>query len=103
MMVTKVMEQYLFATLAKTTIVSTTFDLWMSQGGFDMFVIIVNYINKKRETCHITIEFFKVHETSWATMAMQLRDLFTTWYKLLDKVITYVKDEGVNLTPSLWP
>jgi hypothetical protein len=23
-------------------------------------------------------------------MALQLRDMFTTWYKLLDKVITYV-------------
>jgi hypothetical protein len=47
MMVSKAMEQYLFATLTKATVITTTFDLWMSQGGFDMFVFVVNYINKK--------------------------------------------------------
>ncbi len=37
-----------------------------------------------------------MHETSSATMPVQLKDLLVQ-YELLDKVITYVKDEGANL------
>jgi len=37
-----------------------------------------------------------VHQTSSAATAIQLEDLLA-WYELLDKVITYVKDEGANL------
>jgi hypothetical protein len=46
MMVSKTMERYVLPTLAKTTMVSTTFDLWMSQRGFGTFEIVVNYMNK---------------------------------------------------------
>jgi hypothetical protein len=62
--------------------------------------MVVNYINKKWEPCHVIVEIFEVHETLKATMAIQLKDLVTQ-YNLWDKVITYVKDEGVNLnTPT---
>jgi hypothetical protein len=60
-MVNKTMERYMFPTLVETTTVTTIFDLWMFNGrGFDTFVLVVNYINKKRETCHITIGIFEV-------------------------------------------
>ncbi len=38
----------MFPTLVETTIVITTFDMWIFKGGgFDTFVLVVNYINKK--------------------------------------------------------
>ncbi len=40
---------------------------------------------------------FEVHETMGATMVMQLKYLLV-WYELLDKVLSYVKDKGVNLS-----
>lgn len=46
------------------------FDLWMSQGGFDAFVLVVNYINKKLIHCHITIRIFEVCGTLRTIMAM---------------------------------
>jgi hypothetical protein len=46
MMVIKIMERYVLLALVKPTIMTTTFDLWMSQGGFDTFVLVVNYINQ---------------------------------------------------------
>jgi len=61
-----------------------------------MFAFVENYINKSWETSHITIGIFEVHETTNATMVVQLRDLFIR-YELLDKVIAYVKDKGANL------
>jgi len=65
-----------FLTFVDVTIVITTFDLWMSQGGFDMFALVVNYIKKKWEPCHVTMTIFEVHETSGVVMAIQFKDLF---------------------------
>ncbi len=45
-MVSKTMERYVLPTPAEATMVTTTFDLWMSQGGFGTFALVVNYINK---------------------------------------------------------
>jgi len=95
MMVSKTMERYVFPTLVETTTMTITFDLWMSWKGFDTFAIVVNYIKKQWETCHITIRIFEVHEISNVTMVIQLRDSLA-WYELLDKVIAYFKDEGAN-------
>jgi hypothetical protein len=70
-MISKTMEWYVLHTLIEATTITTTIDLCMSQKGFDIFVLVVNYINKKWETCHITIRMFYVHETTRVAMAMQ--------------------------------
>jgi hypothetical protein len=44
----------------------------MAHGGFDMFALVVNYINKKWVAHHITIGILEVCETYKATMAMQI-------------------------------
>ncbi len=91
------MDCHILHALAKAIIVTTTLDLWMSHGRFDTFALVVNYIiNNKWEPCHITIGIFKVHETSRTTMDLQLKDQFSH-FDLCDKVITYVKDKGINL------
>jgi hypothetical protein len=42
-MVSKTMEWYMFLMLVESTIIVTTFDLWMFKGGgFDTFVLVVN-------------------------------------------------------------
>jgi hypothetical protein len=75
---------------------TTTFDLLMSHGGFDTFALVVNYIYNNWEVCNITMSIFKVHETLGTTMVLQLKDLFVR-FDLCEKIITYVKDEGVDL------
>jgi hypothetical protein len=89
------MEHHILPSLAKVTMVTTTFELWIFCGLFDTFALVVNYINKKWEPCHTTMGIFEVHETTWATMTLQLRDLLVQ-YDLLNKVLAYVKDEGAN-------
>jgi hypothetical protein len=64
-----------FLAFVDAIIVITIFNLWMSQGGFNMFALVVNYINKKWEPCHVTMTIFEVHETSRVAMAIQLKDL----------------------------
>jgi hypothetical protein len=46
MMVNKTMERYALLAFVKVAMVTTTFDLWMFRGGFDTFVLVVNYINQ---------------------------------------------------------
>jgi hypothetical protein len=70
------MEHHVFPTFVDATIVIITFYLWMSQGGFDMFALVVNYIKKKWKPCHVTMTIFEVHETFGVAMAIQLKDLF---------------------------
>jgi len=64
------MERYVLLALTKATTMIAIFDLWMSQGCFDMFMFIINYTNKQWETCHIIVGIFEMHETSSATMVV---------------------------------
>jgi len=95
-MVSKTMECHVFLTFVNATTIITTFYLWMFRRGFDTFVLVMNYINKKWEPCHVIMGIFEVLETLRAAMAIQFKDLLVQ-YNLLDKIIAYVKDEGVNL------
>jgi len=71
----KTMEWYMFLMLVEATIIATTFDLWMFEGGgFDTFVLVVNYIKKKWEACRITIGIFEIKETLEVSMVVQLKD-----------------------------
>jgi hypothetical protein len=45
----------------------------------------------------VTIGFFEAINTNGIAMTIQVKDLLS-FYNLLDKIITYVKDEGGNLS-----
>jgi hypothetical protein len=90
------MEHSVFPIFVDAITIIATFDLWMSRGGFYTFALILNYINKTWEPCHVIVGIFEVHKTLRATMAIQFKDLLVR-YNLLDKIIAYVKDEGANL------
>jgi len=64
------MERYVLLTFAKTTTMTTTFDLWMPRKGFDTFMLVVNYTNQWWETCHIIVGIFEVHETLGVAMTI---------------------------------
>jgi hypothetical protein len=71
------MESHVFRALVKATTIIAMFDLWMSHGGFDTIVLVVNYINKQWVPCHVIIGIFEDHEIARVAMALQLKDLFT--------------------------
>ncbi len=65
------MELYVLHTLIETTTIIATFDLCTClEKALIFFALVVNYINKKWEMCHIIVEIFKVHETSRVTMVV---------------------------------
>jgi hypothetical protein len=93
-MVDKTREICVILTSASCNTCTCSFDLWMSCVGFDTFAIVMSFINTSWEPCHVTIGIFEVHNTISATMADQVK---SNSFSLHDKVITYVKDEGINL------
>jgi hypothetical protein len=46
MIVSMTMERYVLPALVEASMVVATFDLWMFRRSFDMFLLVVNYINK---------------------------------------------------------
>jgi hypothetical protein len=69
-MVNKTMEHHVFLALIKTNIVTTTFDLWVSWVRFDIFALVVNYINKNWQPYHIAKGIFEVVKTMGVVMVM---------------------------------
>ncbi len=78
-----------------------SFDLWMSTGGIDTFVLIVYFLNNKWEPCHVIMGFFKTMETIRNVLALQMNDLFTK-HKLNVYVLAYVKNERNNLSTMIF-
>jgi hypothetical protein len=46
-MVAKTIENYVLPTLNDCITITTSFDLWMSQIGFNTFALVVNFIHKE--------------------------------------------------------
>jgi hypothetical protein len=45
--------------VASAVIVSISCDLWMSKGGIDMFVLVINYLSKTWEHVHAIVGLFE--------------------------------------------
>jgi len=95
-MVKKTLDQHVLPNLKTIAIVLANFDLWMSRGSVDTFVLVINFLNEAWVLMHVTIELFEVHETFEQSMAIQLHSLLEK-YGLLHRVIAFVKDEGNNV------
>jgi hypothetical protein len=90
------MTIYVFFMIAQCIAMPTTFDFWMSKLGYDNFALVMNLINLSWSPCHITIGLFEAHDIFGATLTKQMKILLVE-FNLTNKVIMYVKDEGVNL------
>ncbi len=58
-----------FANYISTT---CTFDLWMSKGAHDVFVLVINFMSSKWEVKYVTIKLIEVSNTSGVAMAPRL-------------------------------
>ncbi len=95
-MVQKTTDSHVLPKLKTITIVSTSFDLWMSKGGIDTFALVINYLDEVWTPMHVTIGVFQVHKTSGNSMTFQLQALLEN-FGLIHHVIAFVKDECNNL------
>jgi len=70
-MVKKTMDLHVLPNLETTTIVFASFDLWMSRGGVNTFVLIINYLDEGWTPRHVTMKLFEVHEITSNAMILQ--------------------------------
>jgi hypothetical protein len=69
-MAKNITEKLVFPTIDSCNTCISSFDLWMSQGGVDIFVLIFHFLNDKWEPCHVTIGFFETTNTFGSSMAL---------------------------------
>ncbi len=60
LMMVKTMEKCVVPIQDGSTIVTTSFNLWMSKFGFDTFALVINFINSNQVPCHIMGVLFEV-------------------------------------------
>jgi hypothetical protein len=69
----------------------------MFRGSAKTFALTINFLNESWIPMHATVGLFEVNETSGQNMVIQLKSLFSE-FGLMHYVITFVKDETINLT-----
>jgi hypothetical protein len=75
---------------------TTCFDLWMLKGAYDIFALVINFLDKNWQPKKVTINLFEAKETIGQALARNLKELLDS-YGLNNKIIAYVKDEGLGL------
>jgi len=99
-LVKKTKELYVTSTFFECLLATTTFDLWMSMGTYDVFALVVNFINVDWTSKHVMIKLFEAIETMKQTVLLKFQAFFNK-FDLRVKIFTYVKDEGVNLNAMI--
>jgi hypothetical protein len=74
-MVIKTIQLHVMLRLVDATTLLICFDILMSKGGVDTFVLVINYLNEFWMPQHVTIRLFEVHETTRLSMVSQLCSL----------------------------
>ncbi len=95
-MIKKTMYHHVLLNLALATMVYVNFDLWMSCGGVDTFVLVINFLSDNWVPM-TTAGLFEMNETIGDSMVIQLQVLLDK-FGLLHLVTTFVKDESTNLS-----
>jgi hypothetical protein len=72
--------------------VITTFDLWMNTGAFDIFPFMIYFLTLDREPKHVT---FEAKHVTKINLVNQLQPSLFEEYKLINKIICYVKNESI--------
>ncbi len=60
----KIKETYVFPLLNDYNCAITSFDLWMSKGAHDVFILVTNFFGFYWKPKHVTLGFFEVVETT---------------------------------------
>jgi hypothetical protein len=94
--VTKIKEKCVFITIVSCITCIVYFGFWMLGVGYDMLVLVVNFINNSWEPTHLIVGVFQVQNIIVVAMTNQVIFLFNS-FDLLNKIIVYVKSKGLNL------
>jgi len=63
-------EIFVFLALQLCNTCTISFDLWMSRGSINTFVLIGHFLNDKWESCHVIVRLFETIDTFENAMAI---------------------------------
>jgi hypothetical protein len=58
-MVKKTVDHYVLSNFASTTIMSSSFDLWMFHSNVDTFTLVINFLSDTWVPMHVTVGLFE--------------------------------------------
>jgi hypothetical protein len=58
-LVEKTKETYILPLLNDCSCVTTSFDLWMSKGAHDVFILVINFLGFSWKPKHVTLGLFE--------------------------------------------
>jgi hypothetical protein len=96
----KTNQLYVVPALAKCYSITTYFDLWMSKGAYNVFALMINFLNNNWQPKHVIINVFEATKILRQTLAKSLTKLWDK-YGFFFKITAYVKDEGFNLNSMI--
>jgi hypothetical protein len=62
-MVKKTVDQHILPNLQIAATILASFDLWMSYGSVNTFVLVIIFLNEAWVSMHVIMVLFEVHET----------------------------------------
>jgi hypothetical protein len=83
-------KNYVLPKLSQCVSVTANFDLWMSKGAYDIFALVINFLNGNWKLRKVTIGLFETIETTNQALAKNLTEFLDSYY-LKKKISTYVK------------
>ncbi len=94
-LVEKMKQIYVLPKLTNCIFAIASFDLYMSKGVHDIFVLVINFLesNWQPKKVYVTIGLFEATKITRQTLTNNLMKLFDQ-YGLQNKIIAYVKNEG---------
>ncbi len=95
-LVEKTKQIYVLQKLTNCIFATTSFDLWMSKGAHDIFVLIINFLGCDWQPKQVIIGLFEAIKITRQALANNLTKKIVQ-YVLKNKTIAYVKDVGSNL------
>lgn len=95
-LVEKTKQLYVLPTLVECNYVIMNFDLWMSKGTHDIFVLVISILEVYSQPKFVTFGLFETTKISRKILVKKLLELLEK-YNLKKKIIVYVKDERFNL------
>jgi len=94
-LVQKTKDVYVLPKLSQCVSTTTSFDLWMSKNAYNIFALVINFLDENWQPKKVIIGLFEVIETTCQTLVINLSELLDSYG--LKKIIAHVKDEGANL------
>jgi hypothetical protein len=96
----KTNELYVLFALVEYHSTRPSFNLWMSNGVYNVFALVINFISNDWHPKHVTIGLFEVVKTTRQALAKSLTELLDK-YGLRKNIITYLKAKGSHLNAMI--